>query len=667
MRLKNYFLAAILATTIIACQKNTEDVTDAGSEGTGSDNFVTNSKDTSFTNAVTITFNDSTAVVTNDFSGSGVTVAVTKNEVVVNATVTTTEVNYVLKGKTGDGSFKLYSDYKFNLVLNGVSIINNDGPAINIQSGKKVTVNVLSGTNNRLIDGSTYATSTEDQKGTFFSEGQLNFAGTGALTVTGNYKHGIVSDDYIAIKEGNITIAKAASDGIHAKDYFKAEGGTLNITATGDGIDCDEGYVLISGGTINITSVDDGITASYDEATDVTITPYVQITGGTVTVTTSGQKGHAINSESYTSINSTGTITLKTTGQGSKGIKTTGNFSLLAGTVSITTTGNAYYDTDDADITAAAGIKCDGNLTVAAGTLTINSNGTGGKGITVDGTSAYNGGTVNITTTGAAYTYSGNSTEAKTIKSDGALIIAGAALTLSSMDDAIKSETSITITSGNITISKSVEGIEAPYITIADGTINVTSSDDCLNATKGNGGESNDGSLLTISGGNVYLSSTNGDPMDSNGSIVMTGGTTIVQGPSSQPEVALDYNGTFNISGGLLLASGPNSGNMIQATSNTSAQYTALIKVNGNIAAGTLVSIEDASGNVLATYKPTRAAYYLVFSSPSLLSGSSYKLYTGGSYTGGTTVNGYATGGTYSGGTQKGTFTISSKLSTVTL
>src|SRR5690349_13428388 len=184
-------------------------------------------------------------------------------------------------------------------------------------------------------------------------------------------------------------------------------------------------------------------------------------------------------------------------------------------------------------------------------------------------------------------------------------------------------------------------------------------SDDCLNATKGNGGESNDGSLLTLAGGTVSLNSSGGDPLDGNGSIVMTGGTVIVQGPPSSPEVAIDYNGTFKISGGLLIASGPN-GNMIQATSTSSTQYTALIKINGNVSANTLFHVQDASGKDLVTYAPARTAYYFVFSSPALQSGSVYTVYTGGNVSGGTKTNGLTTEGSYTAGSQKGSFTVSS-------
>ncbi len=667
---KRHFYAVAVITIILSfiisvqsCKD--EDIVDTEEETTDDITFEPNSKDTTFSNAVVITFSGTTATVTNPFESSGVTSTINNGDVVVTSTIADTEINYVLSGIATEGSFKLYSDYKTTLVLNGVGIVNSDGPAINIQSGKKTSVNVLTGTTNKLIDGVTYTTSEEDQKGAFFSEGQLIFSGTGVLSVTGKYKHGICSDDYISITQGNITIVSAASDGIHANDYFDMEAGTLTVTSSGDGIDCEEGYVNISGGNITVASIDDGITASYD-GTDAAITPYVQITGAVIGVTTTGDKGNAIKSEGAILVNSNDAIILSVSGKASKGFKSSGDFTITNGNANIITSGAAFYDTDDADIAASAGINCDGNFTMDAGTLTITSSGAGGKGISVDGMLTVNDGTININASGSDFTYSNQSSEAKGIKSNGAILVQGGSITISATDDGIKSEESIDVSGGEIVISKSTEGIEAPIITFSDGTISVVSSDDCTNATKGTGGESNDGSLLTFAGGTISLNSSGGDPIDSNGNVVMTGGNVIVQGPPSSPEVAIDYNGTFKISGGLLIASGP-SGNMIQATSTSSTQHTALIKINGNVSANTLVNIQDASGNSLVTYAPIRNAYYFVFSSPALQSGATYKVYSGGSVSGGTKTNGLTLGGTYSGGTQKGSFTINNALTTANL
>ncbi|WP_428654189.1 carbohydrate-binding domain-containing protein [Runella sp.] len=599
---------------------------------------------------VVIVYAGTSATVSNAFQNDGVSVAVSGADVTVTSTNTTKEIVYLLSGTASKGSFKIYSEYKFNITMKGVSLTNSVGPAINIQSSKKATVNVVG--INTLVDGATYATSKEDQKGTIFSEGQLSFAGSGTLNITGNNKHAIASDDYIFVSEAAIVIKSAVSDGIHANDYFAMDNGNLTITATGNGIEAEEGYVAINGGTIAINSVNDGITASY-EGTDATITPYVQIKGGKITVTTTGDKGNAIKSEGYTSISTGDVITLTVSGKGSKGIKTGGDFTLTAGTVKITTSGAAYYDTADSDIAAPSGINCDKNLAIKGGNLTISSTGTGAKGITADGTATVSGGTTNISATGTKFTYNSSTTsEAKGFKSDGAFTITNGELNIAATDDGIKSETSITINNGSIVnITKSTEGIESKTITFEGGITNITSSNDGVNASMGTvtgGTETNDGSNVFINGGILIV--TGSDGIDSNGNLTITGGTTIIGGPSSQPEEGVDVNGNFLVNGGFLISGGSNA-RMTKAMTASSTQVGMYITSSAQVATSSVLHIEDASGKDLVTFKPKNANYYFHFSSSNLTKGAQYKLYFGGSYTGGSFVGGSSGWGLYNGGT----------------
>ncbi|NID13325.1 carbohydrate-binding domain-containing protein [Fibrivirga algicola] len=604
---------------------------------------------------VAVTYLGTTATVSNPFESEGVKVAVSGADVTVTSTNTTKEMVYLLSGTATRGSFKIYSQYKYNLALKGVSLTNSSGPAINSQSSKKATINVVAGTTNTLVDGITYASSTEDQKGTFFSEGQLYFTGTGTLNVTGNNKHAIVADDYIYVSQATITVKSAAKDGIHANDYFTMDNGTVNVTASSDGIEVEEGYIVLNGGNLTVSSVDDGIAATY-EGTDTKIVPYIAIKGGNINVTTSGEKGNALKSEAYTTINTANPVMLTVGGKGAKGIKTSGDFTLSAGTVSINTTGSAFYETAAADITSPAGINCDKNLAINGGTLTIVSTGAGGKGISVDGTATVSGGKTTITASGAKYTYSSTLTsEAKGFKSDGAFTMTNGELTIAATDDGIKSEKSVTIVDGAINITKSYEGIESSTITIDGGTINVTATNDGINATYGTvsgGTESNDNSNLFMNGGTLIVAGS--DAIDSNGNITINGGVIIVCGPTSQPEEGIDYNGTFLANGGILI-SGGSSANMTKAMSTASKQVSMYIKSSAQLAASSLLHIEDASGKELLTFKPRNAVSYFHFSNPALAKSTPYKIYFGGTYTGGGFVGGSSGWGLYTGGTYSAT------------
>src|SRR5690606_20431191 len=114
------------------------------------DDLVENS---TFTGKVTIRFG-SEINISNPFEGKGVEVSAANGDVTVNSTIA--EIEYEVSGTTTDGSLKIYSDKKFKLTLSGVSITNPDGPAINIQSGKRVFVVLSAGSDNQLTDGSSY-------------------------------------------------------------------------------------------------------------------------------------------------------------------------------------------------------------------------------------------------------------------------------------------------------------------------------------------------------------------------------------------------------------------------------------------------------------------------------------------------------------------------------
>jgi trimeric autotransporter adhesin len=662
-----------------------------------------------------VTYYGTGVSVINPLAFEGVAVAVDGANVTVTSVSETQDINYSLSGTTTNGMFKIYSAKRYNMLLNGVHITNPAGPAINVQSEKKTTVELVAGTSNSLTDGVTYAAPAlngngdpEDQDGAFFSEAHLIFTGPGSLTIEGNgsEQHALCSDDMIEINSGSITVTKASRDGIHANDGILIAGGNINVTSTGDAIDGDAGIISISGGTITTNNL-------ADDVKGITCDSTLIVAGGTINLTVSGDQSKALKSKqemtlsggnitihasgdavllpsgsgfdpSYCSaiksdasiIISGAVITIVSTGKAGKAISADSDIEISSGTVNITNSGNGatYTNTSGvADAYVATCIKANGNIIISGGSLTTSSSGSAGKGISADGTftigNTGSSPTVNITTTGTKIHVSGSGqnssyAEAKAISIYGAVVIDNGTITISSADDGIKSKTSISINTANVTITHSFEGLEAPFITINSGNVSVVASDDCYNATFGNGGENNDGSLLTINGGYVVANTSGGDGLDSNGSMLFNGGTVIVHGPPSAPEVGMDYNGTCNVNGGLLVISGTNS-NMTQAPSSSSTQHSIKAISNQSLSASTLFHIQDASAGNILTFQPLRSYYSIVFSSVDLQNGITYSIYTGGTSTG-TNNNGLYTGGTYSGGTLKKTFTISSMITNVT-
>ena len=390
------------------------------------------------TNRITIAYNGEAATVTGKVTG------VTVMQKGAHITVLSTKKNiaYTLKGATANGSFKLYSDYKTEVTLEGADITNPTGAAINIQSGKTIMVKLADGSTNRLADGATYTMITgEDQKGAFFSEGQLIFSGTtGSLEVKSIGGHGIVSDDYVRVRGGNISVS-SVRDGINTNDRFIQSGGTLTVDAQEDGLDIGKGYIEISAGKLTVNSGDEGITASYegeDNGTvDAAITPYIAIKGGLVKVTTTGDKGHALRAMSKLTV-SGGIVQAIAKGAGSKALMSEGNMALTGGKVTAFTEGAALYEADIKELSSSAAIRSKGVLTIENMTVGVKSTGEGAKAINNVGNIVIRNSQVTAVASGSTYQSNGLDSRSRGVTTNGDMTLSGGALKVRSYDDPLQ-------------------------------------------------------------------------------------------------------------------------------------------------------------------------------------------------------------------------------------
>ena len=274
--------------------------------------------------AISITWSGSEVVLSGDSSsicsvnGADVTITSTSNRFLL----------LTLSGTTSDGSLLVYSLKKYGIILNGVNITNQDGPAINNQCDKSLYVTLADGTTNVLTDGVSYAEQTYSQKGTFFSEGQIYFDGTGSLTVNGNAKNGIASDDYIIINSGtiNVSVDGTGSNGIKVNDGFTINGGTLGIAVKADGARGikSDARVTISGGETTITTKGGCLIETVEGVVDTTSAAGIKcdslflMTAGVLKVTSTGDGGKGINSDEIIQFEG-GTLEANTTGSNDEG------------------------------------------------------------------------------------------------------------------------------------------------------------------------------------------------------------------------------------------------------------------------------------------------------------------------------------------------------------
>lgn len=595
--------------------------------------------------AASITLSGSTA----QSNGSGVSIN--------NATVTISKEGcYLISGELEDGQIIVDAgdSDKVQLVLDNASIHCSTGSAILVRNADKVKVTLAADSENELSDGTEYQTDDDNPDAALFSKDDLVINGSGSLTVQGNYKHGIAGNDDLVITGGRLTV-NSLSHALRGKDSVAILDGTFVLTSQKDGIqasnteDSTKGWVQIDGGNFTIQSSGDGIQAEtnlsiYDGSFTITSgggavngADHTENRGGGFG-RPGGNRPDSANSQTSPEMPSqpaeSGQTPSEMPSQPAEGGQTPSEMPSQPAEGEQSSSGNEsdyselIFDpddfddtsTDDSDTTVSTkGIKAGNALLIQQGTFVIDS-------------------------------------ADDAIHSNYSVTIDGGSFQLSSGDDGIHAEAYLNINGGTTTIAESYEGLEAAQIHISGGTTQVSSSDDGLNATGGSSFELVDGLLvlkdisssdteqtfggrggmfevedncdITISGGNLTVTTSNGDGIDSNGSLNVSGGTVLVFGSSSGGEGALDYTGSSSISGGTLVALG--SSGMAQSMEPDDSHATLMVTWDEVQPAGTRLTLCTQQGEILCSLQSTNSFQTAVIGTDSLSAGQKVSLYTGG-------------------------------------
>ncbi len=387
---------------------------------------------------------------------------------------------------------------------------------------------------------------------------------------------------------GELIVTGQYNDGIASKDGLVIESGIITVSAVDDGIRGKD-YVIVEDGTITVDAGGDAVKADNEDDDD---RGYVQLNGG--------------------------------------------QLDLVAG--------------DDGIQAATDIIVVDGLLTIDAGAIS----GTG-RALQGDSLVAIDDGTIELSSVDDA------------IHANDTVTIDGGVLTITSGDDGIHGDLVVVINGGTITVEQSYEGIESEVITINDGTIDITSNDDGLNvasseattttdaaadptSARGNRGQGGPGGAeevgehyIYINGGTIEITITGtldeqGDGIDANGHVEMTGGFVSVSGPTDTRNSALDYSGgTFVLTGGTIIGTNIDGRNS-EGVGTGSTQASVYVSAPAVIGSGTAVEVRATSGEILITFEPVNDYSVIVFSSPDLQEGESYELYLDGQLSGSATA-----------------------------
>lgn len=416
---------------------------------------------------------------------------------------------------------------------------------------------------------------------------------------------------------GSLLVDAYYNNAINCKDELKITGGSITVNSVDDGIigkDC----VAVQNADITVNAQGDGVKSTNAEDA---ARGYVYIAGNTVKITSGTD---AIQAETVVQIIS-GSITLKAGGGSGNSINQSQN-----------QFGMGYSSNTDTATVSTKGIKAVKNIII-------------------------DGGTYNIDSADDA------------VHSNGSITINGGTFTITSGDDGVHADAALTINDGTINISKSYEGLESMAMIINGGDIRVVAGDDGINCAGGNDGSSvngrpgqngfsSSGDISLIINGGYIVADGSGDGIDINGSITMTGGTIIVNGPTDDGNAAWDYDSTCKVTGGTIIAAG--SAGMATAPDSTSTLCSVKMNFDSVLPAGTMVHIQTQAGEDVLTFVPLRKYQSIVLCTSALKKGENYTVYTGGNSTG-TIKDGLYTGGSYSGGTEYTSFSVSSVVTNI--
>ncbi len=163
---------------------------------------------------------------------------------------------------------------------------------------------------------------------------------------------------------------------------------------------------------------------------------------------------------------------------------------------------------------------------------------------------------------------------------------------------------------GKLTIKADNEGLDSElHLTIDGGIIDIESGNDGINTNEDNI------SVTTINGGRLSIvvngSTGEGDGIDSNGWLVINGGTVLAQACSFSGDAGIDSDKGIHINGGTVIASG-NMLDRIESGGQVNAVFTLQSRKNGTI------QLKNKDGDVVFTHTIVNAYSMLVVSSPTM-------------------------------------------------
>ena len=417
----------------------------------------------------------------------------------------------------------------------------------------------------------------------------------------------------------------SASASGSASSNVKVDGGTITISGGGTYVlsgELSNGRIVVNAPKADVRLVLNGasITSSDGPAIDI------QDAGKAIVVLAKDSKNTLTDGQSYASgqeatatLFSSDTLTITGTGQ----LDVTGSYKDgISSKNGLIITGNATIKVKAAD----DGLRGKDYLVVESGTLTVEAGGDALKSSEGDdetkGFISLGKASITLTSTDDAI----SATTDVTVKDTTLTITAGGGQANATVEEqappgqestadsstpspkGINAGVSYTQDSGKVTVNAADEGLQAPFINVAGGELSIAAGDDGINTSNGDhvieghenaDSESDDGSVLTISGGEVEVSYASSDGIDSNGSAYVKGGIVVVSGQAGAMDGSVDANGESQLVG-VTGSPSVNAGDTLTVTDSSGSQV-ASVKVDFTAEAITVLGLTEGQQYTVAT------------------------------------------------------------------
>ena len=549
-------------------------------------------------------------------TGDGVTIS-GKGAYTVDGNVVITNAGYyVVSGTLTDGyiSVDAYNSSKVFIMLDGAEINCSDDACIRVDQAEKVFLTLAEGSQNTLTSGSAYCTEAlnDGTDGAIYAHDDLTINGSGSLTVTAQYRHGIAAKDDLVITGGTITVT-AEADAIHANDSLRIKEATITADAGDDGLvtsnEEENGYFYIESGTLEITASDDAIHTTGD----------ITFAGGSVTID-AGDDG--VHSDSNIYIQG-GTILIEDCYEGIEAL----NIDVSGGDVTV------YPQDDGLNANGGSGDMFGGGGMGGMGGPGGGHGGGPGGGQSGDSGSGDSGSGEQMGGMGGpAGGHGGRPGGDQSGDS-------GSGEQMSGMPDGeMPARPDMGSTDGEMPtppdMGSTRDGQMPPDMGSTESgqmPSDMNSGQDNAQTTADTSGSE---SYIKISGGTITIINETGndaDGLDSNGDILISGGTVYISLVGTGSNNAVDYGsesgGVAEISGGTIIACGASS--MAEAFDTSSTQASILYNTSATVEAGTTLAIEDADGNVLISWDVPCSFSSALISCPEMQVGGTYTVVFG--------------------------------------